>query len=482
MIDDSIVSSLFAHPDWPDGVICIDVNNRVMQLSPRSSSLLGIALDGVRGCHIHDVLCAHIRGYAHESNACPLIQKDLPPLDSVSAYWVCVDGDYIGVDYRLIPLKNESGEFTVISFHPNRDKIYSQAELERFAQYVESSPTPIAEFDTEGQMIFANPAMHNILIEQGFDDNGVSCIQPDHFVSLCEEVCLTNQYRHDVEVIVGDRYFSWHFFPMASATPDAVMGFLFDITDIKLNEQRINREKAEARRDFFAKMVHELRTPLNAIIGFSQILIRRNKALLPERDLDNLKSIRTAGLQLNEMISDTLDISKIEAGKMDLELESFSPADVLNLIYEQMSTLAEAKSLSFTVECDSEISMYSDAKKFRQIVVNLISNAIKYTLKGYVKVKISRSVSTTRIALIDVEVVDSGLGIPEDQLGSLFGAYQQISEQQNRHIEGTGLGLALVSEIVRMLDGEIKVSSEYHQGSCFVVSLPERFVADDRRA
>ncbi len=480
MTSNVFTDTVFANPSWPDGAILLDAAGHIIQLSPKAAQVLGFSLDRVRHKSAHAVLCAHLSEQEHEAAQCPLICFAGDPLRTYSATWVGGDGNYLGVDYRVIPFIHESlGETMVICFHENPNKQHNQAALEKFAQYVGYNPTAIAEFDEEGQMIFANPAMQEAVLAFGFDDNGRSNVQPTELEESCARVCTSQQCLHNIDVPLEEHYLSWHLFPVQSQGTRTVIGFLFDISDVKLVEQRIEREKAEARRDFFAKMVHELRTPLNAIIGFSQVLIRRNKETLAERDFNHLKAIRVAGLQLNDMVTDTLDVSKIEAGKMSLELSQFCLQELLSTIDDQMSTLAELKSLEFEMTCPEDVCLYSDLKKVRQILVNLISNAIKYTSQGQVNVVICEGQNETGLEQIEICVCDTGMGIPEDQLGSLFTNYQQVSDSQNRNIQGTGLGLALVSELVKMLQGSIRVSSEYRKGSEFWVTLPTSLSAQD---
>jgi len=142
---------------------------------------------------------------------------------------------------------------------------------------------------------------------------------------------------------------------------------------------------------------------------------------------------------------------------------------------DQLMGLAEVKQLEYTLCCEEGLECYSDPKKIRQIIINLVSNAIKYTPRGFVKVKIFRASDKDLNECIGFEVSDSGVGIPEAQIHKLFGAYQQVSEEQNRAIQGTGLGLALVSELVQMLQGVIEVDSVVGEGSTFRFLWPVDF-------
>ena len=460
---------------WPDGLLAVDSRFRLIYLSERAAALLGCSAEAGLGRALHDLVCVRSREYAHDLAACPLCAPDADPAETHSSYWMTQAGRNLSVDYRLIPLVEHAGRAArLISFYDNRQRSHSYREMVKYTEYVEQSPAPIAEFDNEGQLLFGNPALQDELLLHGFDEAGNGRIWPADLAAICQTAWAQQKIINDVEVRIDDTWFRWHFHPVASTTSPSVLAYLFDITEQKQAEIRLAEEQTAARRDFLAKMVHELRTPLNAIIGFSQVVLRRAENVLTERDLACLRAIRSAGLQLNEMVSDTLDIAKIEAGKMHVHLENFRVAKALESFHEQVETLAEAKKLHYQVACDAELVIYSDFKKVRQILLNLVSNAIKYTHQGSVRVTAHIELTGAHNAdhCVLFEVADTGIGINVAQQAQLFGAYQQLDERANRNIQGTGLGLALVAELVQMLGGTIRVDSAAGEGSVFRVNLP----------
>lgn len=462
--------ALIYHSSWPDGVLLIDRANRVLELTPKARELLQYNSEQEVGKTLHQLLCPENRAVQHEAEQCPLHALNPDGLDIQSAWWKSGSGDLLNVDYRIFDLTEGARARRVISFNETSGKLFNHQELSKFAHYVEHSPTAMAEFDGDGQMIFANEAMQDALLDNGFNEQGQANILP---------IAVQNRFREgtkdeaasDLEIDLGQRWLHWHFFELSHGGQQTTVGYLFDITDRKLSEQRTEQEKAAARRDFYAKMVHELRTPLNAIIGFSQILIRRCKGQIQERELKNLQSILSAGRQLNDMVTDTLDAAKIEAGKMELNIESVDLNAVLSSVYEQLNTLAESKALALEIHCDTSMPFLTDKKKLRQIIVNLISNAIKYTSSGRVCVSLTEQ-ATGHDYGISLCVSDTGVGIPADQIDGLFDSYQQVSATRDHRVEGTGLGLALVAELVNMLEGEISVDSQVAVGSRFTVNLP----------
>jgi two-component system autoinducer 2 sensor kinase/phosphatase LuxQ len=460
---------------WPDALLALDEAHRVLYLSPRAQEFLGWAPDAAQGRGLHELVCARSRDYAHGPDDCPLCLPEIDPDQVFSTWWLTRMGLNISVDYRMIPVRGGRAA-RLISFYDNRARAYSFREMVKYTEYVDQSPTPIAEFDCEGQLLFGNPALQDALLFHGFDESGNGRIWPANLVGLCQAAWLRQKIINDVEVQIDDNWYRWHFHPVASAAGQSVMAYLFDITEQKSAQLRLAEEKTAARRDFLAKMVHELRTPLNAIIGFSQVLMRRAENVLEERDIASLRAIRAAGLQLNEMVSDTLDIAKIEAGKMTVHLENLRLIRILESFQDQVLTLAEAKKLRYQVSCDAELVIFSDAKKVRQILLNLVANAIKYTHSGSVEVRVTPGVETEAQPeeWVLLEVADTGIGISPSQQEQLFRAYQQVSETKNRNIQGTGLGLALVAELVQMLGGKIRVASAPGSGSVFGVVLPLR--------
>jgi len=458
---------------WPDGLITLDSGGRILWVSDKATALLGWTNEQLCGRSIHECLCIQSREFEHSATKCALLHSDEDEQSLMhSAYWLAQSGEYLSIDYRRIPVS--IGEVAVIvSFFENRKAQHNFAELQKFASYVEKNPAAIAEFDHEGQMLFSNPSLQNLLLELGFNDEGQANIFPQQLADICHQCCNEQKNIVDKAVRVADAWFSWAFHPLEINGETTVIGYAFDVTEQKEMEEELRTARANARRDFYAKMMHELRTPLNAIVGYSDLVMLRSSHL-DERDKKALRGIKIGGMQLNELISDTLDISKIEAGKMTADMEEFSVAQVVKDIQDQMQYLAEARKLDYTVLCDDDLVVLCDRKKVRQILINLISNAIKYTKEGSIFVRVRRLTPATETEdeRFEIAVADTGVGIPEEQIDGLFQAYQQVREKKNVGIQGTGLGLALVKELVAVLKGEITVESVYGEGSKFTVQLP----------
>ncbi|MBD1829554.1 ATP-binding protein [Microcoleus vaginatus GB1-A2] len=264
-----------------------------------------------------------------------------------------------------------------------------------------------------------------------------------------------------------------------------------DLHEAKVAAEAANRSKSA----FLANMSHELRTPLNAIINYSEMLQEDAQDSGSEDFLPDLEKIQTAGKHLLDMISDILDISKIEAGHVTLYLENF---DVATMIEEVMTTaqpLVEKKGNALALKTKGELgTMYADQPKVRQILLNLLSNAAKFTEKGVITIGVERIIieksrpakqnknndfysgSNYSSQVLMFRVSDTGIGMTEEQLEQIFKPFIQADASTTRKYGGTGLGLTISQRLCQILGGEISVESEDGKGSTFIVSLPERVV------
>ncbi|HTT57058.1 MAG TPA: response regulator [Opitutaceae bacterium] len=234
------------------------------------------------------------------------------------------------------------------------------------------------------------------------------------------------------------------------------------------------KEANQAKSSFLAKMSHELRTPMNAIIGYSEMLLEDATDAGEERTAEDLRKILSAARHLLGLINDVLDLSKIEAGKMQLYLETF---DLQTLVHEVSSTIAplvEKRKNQLVVTCAPSIgSMYGDATKIRQTLLNLLSNASKFTENGRIELKIDREVADNQVWVL-MQVTDTGIGMNEEQMGRLFRAFTQADASTASKFGGTGLGLAISKQFAQMMGGDVTVKSKPGAGSTFTVRVPAR--------
>jgi PAS domain S-box-containing protein len=250
-----------------------------------------------------------------------------------------------------------------------------------------------------------------------------------------------------------------------------------DVTERKrfeqtLQEKNIELEKANLAKDrFLASMSHELRTPLNAIIGFTGTLLMRLPGPLTTDQEEQLQTIEGGAQHLLSLINDLLDLAKIESGKVELNLEPISCQGVVGDVASSLRPLAATKQLEFTIDLPSQdIVVLADRRALNQILINLTTNAIKFTERGQVRIELDTHCDNGR-TVVEISVVDTGIGIrPEDQV-RLFQAFEQVGTASRRVHEGTGLGLHLSQKLAELLGARIILQSEYGKGSRFTTVL-----------
>ena len=247
------------------------------------------------------------------------------------------------------------------------------------------------------------------------------------------------------------------------------------IIETLLSRERSNEYEREARMksDFLANMSHEIRTPMNAVIGMAELAMRED---LTPNAMDCLTQIQRSGRNLLNIINDILDYSKIDAGKMEIIEERYEPASELNDISNVLATRVGEKKLQLDFAIDPSIphALLGDAMRIRQVVINLANNAIKFTNEGRVVVVVECKNTGEDTVALTYHVMDTGIGIKEEDLEKLFVSFQQVDSRRNRSVEGTGLGLAISQRLVEAMGGTIGVNSEYGKGSDFWFTIPQK--------
>lgn len=257
-----------------------------------------------------------------------------------------------------------------------------------------------------------------------------------------------------------------------------------DVTERVRMLERLEREKQradkanEAKSAFLANMSHEIRTPINAVMGMNEMILRETEE---QTTLEYAQNIQNAGRTLLVLINDILDFSKIESGMMEVVEETYSLKSLLNALYTECRMRAEEKGLelTFAVPGDTPSILLGDEVRIRQILLNILTNAIKYTMKGSVTMTVAYERVDTDALKLTFAVKDTGIGIKEENIGRLFGKFDRINEEQVHAIEGTGLGLSIVDRLVKLMNGSVTVESVYGQGSTFTVCLQQKIVGEE---
>ena len=252
--------------------------------------------------------------------------------------------------------------------------------------------------------------------------------------------------------------------------------YLYEKQQTKILEtDRLLQVANDAKSQFLANMSHEIRTPINGIIGMNTMLLKELDNGNTEDVMEYAKNIQSASQTLLSLINDILDISKIESGKMEIVPVEYDLFSILNDCYNMNFIRALEKNLTLELEIEESLPaiLYGDEVHVRQIINNILSNAVKYTEKGSVLLRMSAMKQDDKDVTLRIEVKDTGIGIKEENLEKLFQNFTRIDVEKNRNIEGTGLGLSLTKKLIDLMGGEIQVQSEYGVGSIFTVILKQ---------
>ena len=354
----------------------------------------------------------------------------------------------------------------------------AQEQRQYFAELVSNSPVAIVTLDTNHNVVSANPAFEKLY---GFTEAEVVGKDLDQFITTetgrIEAAAYTEQAlaSRPVQVISQRRRKDGTMVDVEVLGVPVVVGgrslglmaLYHDITDL-LRARREAENANSAKSQFLASMSHELRTPLNAIIGYSEMLQEDAAESGEARAVPDLQKIHAAGKHLLTLINDVLDLSKIEAGKMQLHLESFDVAPLVEQVAATIQPLVERNANRLELRCDASVgAARSDTTRLRQVLLNLLSNACKFTDHGRITLEVERSGD----ALV-FRVRDSGIGMTPEQLGRLFQAFSQADASTAARYGGTGLGLVITRRLCQLMGGDVVVESEPGAGSTFTVRLP----------
>ncbi|MBQ8799425.1 MAG: response regulator [Lachnospiraceae bacterium] len=319
--------------------------------------------------------------------------------------------------------------------------------------------------DEDGRILYKNQQMNEILHNKK--------------VKNILDVMCEMEPADEGEFLVGNRYYTVTESEVYEG--EAVKGktwCFIDMTQTKEKERQLKELHQEAlaankaKSSFLANMSHEIRTPINTILGMDELILREAQNI---NVIEYAQNIKNEGKTLMSLINDLLDFSKIESGKMELIETEYGVSSLLHDVVAMFSIKAEEKGLEFCVEVAEDIPslLYGDEIRVKQILNNLLSNAVKYTERGFVKLSIGWTALDEKTARVTATVKDTGMGIRKEDLDTIFDKFKRLDEKRNNKIEGTGLGMNITAQLLKLMDGEIFIESTYGEGSEFKIQIPQ---------
>ncbi len=363
-------------------------------------------------------------------------------------------------------------------------RLFNEVERQKeyFQAIFDSSPVAIGSIDPDGKIVAWSPAAERLFGYSADEAHGrdIDALLAAHTDQYEEAVSYTHQLQESgqfqaktirsrkdgspVEVEIHAKTV------IAGGHPVGYIGIYHDISELERARREAERAN-QAKSNFLANMSHELRTPLNAIIGFTRIVRRKGQDLLPEKQIDNLDKVLISADHLLGLINTILDIAKIEAGRMDVQATSFNLQLLIDAAVTTIQPLVRTPAVKLRKDIQKDLpKIYTDQEKLKQILINLLSNAAKFTHQGEIRV-----VARTIAGRLEITVWDTGIGMSADALEKVFTEFQQADSSTTRAYGGTGLGLSISRRFARLLCGDIHVASQLGKGSQFTLVLPLRY-------
>ncbi len=450
-----------------DAVITMDTHGLITGWNPQAEIIFGWSSEEAVGQPLVTLIVpqkfreAHNSGLEHfrKTGEGAVLNKRL----EISA--LHRDGHEFPVELAISPIQSQKG-VTFSAFLRNiTDRKQSEEAVKSIAKFPDENPSPVLRVSQDGFLLYANPASTRLLHTWGIRVGEPVPMDMKRFV----QTTLGMKTSQEIEVTCDDFIYSLVVAPISEEAYVNMYGRNVTARRKAEREMLEAKETAElanrAKSDFLATMSHELRTPLTGILGYAQLL--KNESGISDKHRNGLAVIENSADHLLSLINEILDLSRIEAGSLELHLEPINLCRHLETLSNIMRARAEDKRLSYTFECLSELPprVMGDERRLRQVLINLLDNAIKYTREGGLALKVGYHEDTIRFL-----VEDTGMGIKPEHLEAIFESFQRVHDRK-LGVEGTGLGLAISQKLVALMGGTLQVKSTVGEGSQFWFDL-----------
>jgi protein-histidine pros-kinase len=464
----------------PDAIVVVDSSARIVLVNSHTERLFGYTREQLIGHAVEVLLPDRHRAGRLATRSLTLAQAGPPATPyGTELHGLTKHGAEFPMEITSCSLHTEEGPMVMTSVRDITDR--KKAE-QKFRDLLESAPDAMVIVDSRGRIVLVNSQAEALFGYRRDELLGQSvevliperartrhtAFRSDYFerpklramgAGLELHGRRKNGSEFPVEVSLS---------PLSTEEGQLVSSAIRDVTERRRFEQRL-RDANRMKSEFLANMSHELRTPLNGIIGFSEFLYDEKPGRLNAKQKEYLHDILSSGRHLLQLINDILDLSKVEAGRMELYPERFDLPALIEETCATISPLAVEKEIRIRTSGADGMQVELDRQKLKQVLLNLLSNAVKFTPAGG-RIEVRHALEPG--GGLRIEVADSGIGIRPEDLGKLFVEFQQIDGGAGRRYGGTGLGLALVKRIVELQGGAVEVTSEPGRGSCFAVRLP----------